>query len=240
MPCDVMSGAASTDGCVCVPPRLPLPAYRMGRALKRRPTRHSSSRLHSAAGTAPGSPRAGAGPQPEALPRLQPAPPAAPLPASSGLRRSSSLARLSAWRQLQPQPQGGTGGDDEDEDENEGGLMGRLPSQLQHLQRQAAPAPSGLRTSKSFGGHLAELMQVGLGFRLRVAGRRRSSAHRRVGERDQPAPAWLAFCALWPAFPRSSSRRQPGTPAAGARLSSPPLPGSSPLPYSAANRQGRV
>lgn len=62
-----------------------------------------------------------------------------------GLRRSSSQSRL-AWGALQA-------------DEAEELAAGRLTTKQQLLQ-QASPAPSGLRHSKSFGGHLADLMQA--------------------------------------------------------------------------------
>ena len=72
-------------------------------------------------------------------------------PGLASLRRSTSQSRL-AW-------QGGAG----EEDGAELVPASRQASKLA-LQQQAAPAaPGGLRHSKSFGGHLAELMQVGWG-----------------------------------------------------------------------------
>ena len=110
-----------------------------------------------------GAPRASAAPlQPQILVVEPPAPAPSPAAAESGLRRASLLgpglrgtssALPQSWQQ-QEQQQVATGG---------GADVSRLSSkQQQPPQQQASPAHSGLgvRHSKSFGGHLAQVMQA--------------------------------------------------------------------------------
>lgn len=117
-------------------------------------------------------------------------------PSGSGLRRSSSFARL----------QRGAG----QAEEGEASMAGRM-SAKQSLLAQPAAAPGGLRHSKSFGGHLADLMQA------RVGPGGQCSAPLRLCAADQErrSHAWRRYLAagtsplllLHPSLPPAAANR---------------------------------
>ncbi|KAL4855761.1 Sodium/hydrogen exchanger 8 [Chlorella vulgaris] len=151
---------------------LQLAVARMLRSRKSRPSRHFSGLAGGGAPTATSMPRvsteSGVEQQQQQQQREQPkASPVMQRKSVSGeqelgLRRTSSLSRLSSW-QLQQQRNSGAAAmaTQREGDVEEVGPLRRQASMSSQLARQAMPAPGGLglRHAKSFGGHLAELMQ---------------------------------------------------------------------------------
>jgi hypothetical protein len=125
--------------------------FRAQRSLRRRSALLDAGQPGSAA---PGSPCATQRQPSRVTLQLPAAPAASEQPQRPrDLGRTSSLARLSSWQRR------GSGPGAEDAEEEQGGA-GRRPSGSAILLHRQSAAPGTLRTSKSFGGQLAELMQV--------------------------------------------------------------------------------
>lgn len=124
---------------------------RLQRTLRRRGGKHGSGLFTSTERPSSGGGGTSSGPgrqapaRKSALSDTREGAAAAAAAAAQPVRLSASQARLQRVRAA--------------EEEEEAPGAGRVTAKQQLLQ-QAAPAPSGLRSSKSFGGHLADLMQA--------------------------------------------------------------------------------